>query len=146
MAVTFTASGSPTAGGVQQAYELKHDPLLEGQLSDIRDNTIGTYVNESGGVLAFGNVLSYDAGGTVDNSAGTISGATSVVVGVNVLRCCCCVCARRCHPCHCSARYPHCHWRAVCGSIPLCFAVWQDCPAVECPLPHFCRCLWPGDS
>jgi len=85
MAVTFTASGSPTAGGVQQAYELKHDPLLEGQLSDIRDNTIGTYVNESGGVLAFGNVLSYDAGGTVDNSAGTISGATSVVVGVNVL-------------------------------------------------------------
>jgi hypothetical protein len=85
MAVTFTASGTPTAGGVQQAYELKHDALLEGQLSDIRDNTIGTYVNETAGVLAFGNVLAYASGGTVDNSAKTISGATATVVGVNVL-------------------------------------------------------------
>jgi hypothetical protein len=85
MAVTFSASGTPTAGGVQQAYDLKHDALLEGQLSDIRDNTIGTYVNETAGVLAFGNVLAFASGGTVDNSAKTIGGVGETVVGVNVL-------------------------------------------------------------
>ena len=42
MAVTFSASGSPSAGGVQQTYALEHDALLEGQLSDIRNNTIIT--------------------------------------------------------------------------------------------------------
>ena len=85
MAVTFTASGSPTAGGVQQAYELQHVALLEGQLSDIRDNTIGTYINETNAVLAFGNVVVYNSGGTVANSAKTISAATDTVVGLNVL-------------------------------------------------------------
>lgn len=84
MAVTFSgATGS--AGGVQQSYALTHDPLLEGQLSDIRDNTIGTYVNETGGVIAFGNVVAYASGGTVANSAKTIGGTGETVVGVNVL-------------------------------------------------------------
>ncbi len=46
MAVTFSASGTASAGGVQQSYALVHAALLEGQLSDIRDNTIGTYINE----------------------------------------------------------------------------------------------------
>ena len=85
MAVSFTTSGTATAGGVQQAYALQHDPLLEGQLSDIRDNTIGTYVNETGAVLAFGNVVMYNSAGTVANSAITISGAAGSVLGVNVL-------------------------------------------------------------
>jgi len=85
MAVTFTTSGTPSAGGVQQTYALEHDALLEGQLSDIRDNTIGTYVNETGAVLAFGNVVVYNSGGTVANSAATISGSSDVVVGINVL-------------------------------------------------------------
>ena len=85
MAVTFSASGSPSAGGVQQTYALEHDALLEGQLSDIRDNTIGTYINETGSVLAFGNVVVYNSGGTVANSAATISGVSGVVQGVNVL-------------------------------------------------------------
>lgn len=84
MAVTFSgATGS--AGGVQQSYELKHDPLLEGQLSDIRDNTIGTYINETNGVIAFGNVVAYASGGTVANSAKALGGVGETVVGVNVL-------------------------------------------------------------
>jgi hypothetical protein len=84
MAVTFSgASGS--AGGVQQTYALQHTALLEGQLSDIRDNTIGTYINETNAVLAFGNVVVYNSGGTVANSAKTISGTTGTVQGVNVL-------------------------------------------------------------
>jgi hypothetical protein len=85
MAVTFTTSGTASAGGVQQSYELQHEALLEGQLSDIRDNTIGTYVNETGAVLAFGNVVVYNSGGTVANSAATISGSSDVVLGLNVL-------------------------------------------------------------
>ena len=85
MAVTFTASGSPTAGGVQQSYALALTALLEGQLSDIRDNTIGTYINETGTVLAFGNVVAYASGGTVDNSAKTLGDVGETVVGVNVL-------------------------------------------------------------
>jgi hypothetical protein len=85
MAVTFTQTTTGTTGGVQQAYELQHDPLLEGQLSDIRDNTIGTYINETGAVIAFGNVVAYASGGTVPNSAKTLGGATETVVGVNVL-------------------------------------------------------------
>lgn len=84
MAVTFSgATGS--AGGVQQTYALQHDPLLEGQLSDIRDNTIGTYVNETNAVIAFGNVVTFASGGTVANSAKTIAGTGETVVGVNVL-------------------------------------------------------------
>jgi hypothetical protein len=85
MAVTFTTSGTASAGGVQQSYALVHAALLEGQLSDIRDNTIGTFINETSIVQAFGNVVTYNSGGTVANSAGTISGATNTVLGVNVL-------------------------------------------------------------
>ena len=85
MAVTFTVSASGVAGGVQQAYELKHDALLEGQLSDIRDNTIGTYVNETNAVIAFGNVVAYASGGTVANSAKTLGDTGETVVGVNIL-------------------------------------------------------------
>ena len=47
MAVTFSASGTASVGGVQQAYAFTHDRFHEGQLSDIRDNTIGTYINET---------------------------------------------------------------------------------------------------
>ena len=84
MAVTFSGV-SGAAGGVQQTYALAHAALLEGQLSDIRDNTINTYVNETGSVLAFGNVVVFNSGGTVANSAKTISGVTGTVQGVNVL-------------------------------------------------------------
>lgn len=85
MTVVFSSVSSGTAGGVQQSYELALTALLEGQLSDIRDNTIGTYVNETGAVLAFGNVVAYASGGTVANSAKTLGGAGETVVGVNVL-------------------------------------------------------------
>jgi Flp pilus assembly protein CpaB len=85
MAVTFSASGTASAGGVQQSYALEHTALLEGQLSDIRDNTIGTYINETGAVLPFGNVVVYNTAGTAANSAATISGASDTVQGINVL-------------------------------------------------------------
>lgn len=85
MAVTFTTSGTPTAGGVQQSYALELTALLEGQLSDIRDNTIGTYINETGAVLAFGNVVTYASGGTVANSAKTLAATGETVLGINVL-------------------------------------------------------------
>ena len=85
MAVTFSASGTASAGGVQQSYALVHAALLEGQLSDIRDNTIGTYINETAVVLPFGDVQVYNVAGTVANSATTISGASDTVLGVNVL-------------------------------------------------------------
>jgi hypothetical protein len=85
MAVTFTTSGTASAGGVQQSYALVHAALLEGQLADIRDNTIGTYINETAVVLPFGDVQVYNLAGTVANSATTISGATGTVLGVNVL-------------------------------------------------------------
>jgi hypothetical protein len=84
MTVTFSGA-SGAAGGVQQAYALVHAALLEGQLSDIRDNTIGTYINETGAALAFGDFVVYNSGGTVANSAKTISGTTGTVQGVNVL-------------------------------------------------------------
>ena len=85
MAVTFSASGTASAGGVQQSYALVHAALLEGQLSDIRDNTIGTYVNETGSVIPFGNVVAFNQAGTVANSARTIGSGTAIVAGVNVL-------------------------------------------------------------
>ena len=85
MAVTFSTSGSPSAGGVQQSYALVHTALLEGQLSDIRDNTIGTYINETAVVQPFGDLQVYNVAGTVANSATTISGASDTVLGVNVL-------------------------------------------------------------
>ena len=82
---TFSGVSTGTAGGVQQSYELVHAALLEGQLSDIRDNTIGTYVNETGGVIAFGDAVIFNSGGTVANSAKTISGVALPVAGINVL-------------------------------------------------------------
>jgi len=85
MAVTFTTSGTASAGGVQQSYALEHAALLEGQLSDIRDNTIGTYINETAVVQPFGDLQVYNVAGTVANSATTISGASDTVLGVNVL-------------------------------------------------------------
>jgi hypothetical protein len=85
MTVTFSASGTPSAGGVQQSYALALTALLEGQLSDIRDNTIGTYINETDAVLAYGNVVVFNSAGTVANSAKTISSASDIVQGVNVL-------------------------------------------------------------
>ena len=85
MAVTFSASGTASAGGVQQAYAFTHDRFHEGQLSDIRDNTIGTYINETAVVQPFGGVQVYNTAGTVANSATTISGASDTVLGLNVL-------------------------------------------------------------
>lgn len=85
MAVSFSASGTAAAGGVQQSYALAHTALLEGQLSDIRDNTISTCLNETGAVQAFGNVVVYNTAGTVANSATTISGASDTVLGLNAL-------------------------------------------------------------
>lgn len=85
MAVVFTASGTASAGGVQQSYALTHNALLEGQLSDIRDNTIGTHVNETGAVVPFGNAVVYVTSGTVPNSAKTIAATGDTVLGVNVL-------------------------------------------------------------
>jgi hypothetical protein len=85
MPVTFSGVSSGAAGGVQQTYALQHDPLLEGQLSDIRDNTIITGVNETGAVVAFGNLLAYASGGTVPNSAKTIAGTGETVLGLNIL-------------------------------------------------------------
>lgn len=85
MAVTFTASGSASAGGVQQSYSLAHAALLEGQLSDIRDNTIISRTNETGAVLPFGNGVVYDSNGTGGLGAKTIAGSGGTFLGVNVL-------------------------------------------------------------
>ena len=85
MAVTFSTSGTASAGGVQQSYALAQTALQEGQLSDIRDNTIGTYINETAVVLPFGDVQVYNSGGTVANSAKTLSASGDTVVGINVL-------------------------------------------------------------
>jgi hypothetical protein len=72
MAVTFTPSGTASAGGVQQSYALVHAALLEGQLSDIRNNTIGTYINETAVRAALLVMLQvYNSAGTVANSAKT---------------------------------------------------------------------------
>jgi hypothetical protein len=85
MAVTFSASGSPSAGGVQQTYALEHDALLEGQLSDIRNNTIITRVNETAVVIPFGNGVVYDSTGTGGLGAKTLSASGDTFLGVNVL-------------------------------------------------------------
>lgn len=85
MAVTFTASGTASAGGVQQSYSLAHAALLEGQLSDIRDNTIISRTNETGAVLPFGNGVVYDSAGTGGLGAKTIAGSGGTFLGVNVL-------------------------------------------------------------
>lgn len=85
MAVVFTASGTAAAGGVQQSYALTHTALLEGQLSDIRDNTIVTRLNQTGAVVPFGAGVVYNSAGTVGESAKTISAATDTFLGINVL-------------------------------------------------------------
>jgi len=85
MAVTFSASGTATAGGVQQSYALTHINIQEGQFADIRDNTVSTFINETAVVQPFGNLQVYNTAGTVANSATTISGASDTVVGLNIL-------------------------------------------------------------
>ena len=84
MAVVFSASGTAGTVGVQSEYEIVQQALLEGQLSDIRDNTISTQLAEAGKV-AFGNVVVYNSAGTVANSAKTIAASGDTVLGVNVL-------------------------------------------------------------
>lgn len=84
MAVTFTASGTASAGGVQQSYSLAQTALQEGQLSDIRSNSITTRINETGAVLAFGNGVVYNSGGSVGESAKTIAASGDTFLGVNV--------------------------------------------------------------
>lgn len=85
MAVSFSTSGTASAGGVQQSYALVHAALLEGQLSDIRDNTISTFINETAVVQPFGDIQVYNSGGTVANSSKTIAATGETVVGINVL-------------------------------------------------------------
>lgn len=85
MAVTFTQTATGVTGGVQQTYSLQQTALLEGQLSDIRDNTIGSYVNETNAVVPFGNIVTWASGGTGANSAKTIAGTGETVLGINVL-------------------------------------------------------------
>lgn len=85
MAVSFTASGTATAGGVQQSYAFTHTALLEGQLSDIRSNTIVTRLNQTSAVIPFGNGVVYNSAGTVGESAKTVSGSGDTFLGVNVL-------------------------------------------------------------
>jgi hypothetical protein len=166
MTVTFSGA-SGAAGGVQQDYALVHAALLEGQLSDIRDNTIGTYVNETNAVLAFGNVVVFNSAGTVANSAKTIASASDdTVQGVNVLTyvdekavdALTVVLVLKTSKCSTSpvegavAVFVH-------GSVTPATAVrvihtvsgvqyagqfraaalsWQNCSSGECSLPHFC--------
>lgn len=82
---TFSSVSSGSAGGVQQTYPLTHVALLEGQLSDIRENTIGTYVNETSSVIAFGNAVVFNSGGTIAQSARTVSGTALPLAGINIL-------------------------------------------------------------
>ena len=55
MAVTFTTSAG-SAGGVQSSYALELTAALEGQFADIADNSVSTFVNETGAVVAYGNL------------------------------------------------------------------------------------------
>lgn len=85
MAVTFSGASTGAAGGVQQSYSLELTAALEGQLADIRDNSVATFLNETGGAIAFGDLLAVNAGGTVGNSAKTVAATGDTVVGVNAL-------------------------------------------------------------
>ena len=85
MAVTFSGVSTGVAGGVQSAYALELTAALEGQFADIADNSIATFVNETDAVLAFGNLMVVNTGGTVGNSAKTIAATGDTVVGVNAL-------------------------------------------------------------
>ena len=85
MAVVFSGASTGVTGGVQQAYALELTAALEGQLADMRDNAIATFVNETGSVVPFGDLLVVNTGGTVGNSAKTIAATGDTVVGVNAL-------------------------------------------------------------
>ena len=84
MAVTFTTSAG-SAGGVQSSYALELTAALEGQFADIADNSVSTFVNETGAVVAYGNLVVVNASGSVGNSAKTIAAANNTVVGINAL-------------------------------------------------------------
>jgi len=84
MAVTFTPTPG-AAGGVQSSYALELTAALEGQFADIADNSVSTFVNETGAVEAFGGLAVVNTAGTVGNSAKTIATTTDTVVGVNAL-------------------------------------------------------------
>ena len=81
MAVTFTTSAG-SAGGVQSSYALELTAALEGQFADIADNSVSTFVNETGAVVAYGNLVVVNASGSVGNSAKTIAAANNTVVGI----------------------------------------------------------------
>lgn len=85
MTIVFSGASTGSAGGVQQTYALAHTAYLEGQLSDIRDNAVATFINETGAVLPFGNAVIFNSGGTIAQSAKTISGTALPLAGVNVL-------------------------------------------------------------
>lgn len=85
MAVTFSGASTGAAGGVQQSYELELTAALEGQLADIRDNSVATFLNETGAAIAFGDLLVVNTGGTVGNSAKVVAATGDTVVGVNAL-------------------------------------------------------------
>ena len=84
MAVTFTTS-SGSAGGVQSSYALELTAALEGQFADIADNSVSTFVNETGAVLAYGGLGVVNTAGTVGNSVKTIAATTDTVAGVVAL-------------------------------------------------------------
>jgi len=84
MAVTFSTSAG-SAGGVQSTYALELTAALEGQFADIADNNVSSFVNETGAVLAYGNLVVVNTAGTVGNSAKTIAAASDTAVGVNAL-------------------------------------------------------------
>ena len=84
MAVTFTTSAG-SAGGVQSSYALELTAALEGQFADIADNSVSTFVNETGAVVAYGNLVVVNASGSVGNSAKTIAAANNTVAGINAL-------------------------------------------------------------
>lgn len=85
MAVVFSGASTGTTGGVQQSYSLELTAALEGQFADIRDNSVATFVNETAGVVPFGDLLVVNTGGTVGNSAKTVAATGDTVVGVNAL-------------------------------------------------------------
>ena len=84
MAVTFTTSAG-SAGGVQSSYALELTAALEGQFADIADNSVSTFVNETGAVLAYGGLGVVNTAGSVGNSVRTISSAANTPVGVIAL-------------------------------------------------------------
>lgn len=84
MAVTFTTS-SGSAGGVQSSYALELTAALEGQFADIADNSVSTFVNETGAVIAYGGLGVVNTAGSVGNSVKTIAATTDTVAGVVAL-------------------------------------------------------------